>query len=153
MRSKKGGALYDNVIYIVLLVLFLAIVFPFVQAQRQGASHWEEFYCQEISKIINFAEPGDLITLDVHDATVIAQKNGVSNFERDSFRFDSERREVCVSLSFGRKTCYSYFNNVGIVGERIELGVSSSEGNLLIFRVVELESDEEKEDEGENGID
>ncbi len=123
----------QNVLYIIIVIIFIVGIFLFVQNQQNGASIWEKYYAKEISKVINLAQPGDSITLDIHKATEIAQKNKLSSFS-EIFQFDNSNNELCVKLSLGRKTCYSYFNNVDINNIKIELGTPI---NILKFEVTE----------------
>lgn len=137
--SKKGNILLDNAVYIILLVLFLAGMYAFVSQQRSGAGVWEDFYVKEVVKVIEVSDPGDVVELDVHRATEVAQKNKVPDFNR-IFMFDNEKDELCVKLNNGqRKTCYSYFNDINIVN--VEL-VKGKPVNILRFEVVGRGEDE-----------
>lgn len=132
--NKKGGIgeeLMDNIVYLVLVVLFFSGMLFFVLQQKNGAVSWEGFYAQEIARVVNLAEPGDEILLDVHKGTVIALDNNVRSFS-EMFNFDNEKNEICVKLS-ARKTCYNYFNNVDVERE-VKLGVPE---NVLVLKIKE----------------
>ena len=131
MNNKAASkVLMDNVIYIILLLIFVTIIFLVINQQRNGAKVWEDYYAKETSKLINSAQEGDEITLDIHQATIIAQKNELPSFSK-TFTFDNANNELCVSLSLGKKTCYSYFNNVKVDRE-IKLGVPN---NIMILKI------------------
>ena len=131
--NKKGDVIWDNTIYLLIGIAFFAMTFYFVVSQGNGAGIWSRYYAKEVSKIINLAEPGDVIELDIHKATEIAQKNKITNFN-GTFNFDNMKNELCLKLSSGRRTCYSYFNDVDIVDVKIEQGVPI---NILKFRIAE----------------
>lgn len=132
MENKKA-VLKANVIYIILAVACVATLSIFIWDQMSGASTWADYYAKEISRVVNNAEPGQKITLDVHKATEIARGNEITNFE-ECFEFDSTENEVCVRLAQGRKTCYTYFNNVEVTNKNIILGRPV---NLLEFEIGE----------------
>ena len=130
-KASVGEILWDNAIYLVLSVIVFVGMLLVIWQQMGGASVWEEYYAKEISKLINMAEPGDEITISVKKATDIAFDNEV--FSRSEiFQFDNSKNEVCVKLSKGKKTCYSYFNNVDVTRE-IKVGVLND--NLMIMKV------------------
>ena len=70
---NKGGEIgeqvTDSVIYLILVMLFVAGLIIFVSSQRNGAALWSDIYAKEIAKVINLAEPGDEIHLNIHKAT------------------------------------------------------------------------------------
>lgn len=134
-RAALGDILMDNIIFLILLVLFISVMTASVIQQRDGVVIWEQYYAAELVEIINFAEPGDEIIIDVHKATVIAKGNEVEF--REIYEFDNVKKRVGVKLSRGRKTYYSYFNDVSIVEDTIELAVPI---NVLKFKVVKGES-------------
>lgn len=143
--ERKGviGDLPDTVITIILIVLFAAFLFVFVGQQKNGAGVWEDVYAKEIAQIINLAEPGDEISIDIHYATEIAKKNRYRALE-SIVKFDNENREVVVKLRDKGETRFSYFNDVEIINPRIEVGVPT---NVLKFRVVKAGSVEEEKGE------
>ena len=93
----------------------------FIFGQRQGASVWSEYYVKEIIKAIDLAEPGDEIWIDVQEAVVIALRGEVDRGK--IFSVDNLKNDVCVKLSKGRKTCFSYFNKVDVVILAIEFSI------------------------------
>ncbi len=136
--NKKGedSIIWNNVIYLILLVLFLMGMYVFLQNEREGAAVWEDFYAKEIVKIIDLAKPGDEITLDVQRASSVAHGNHVASYS-NMFQFDNLNNEICVKLNEGtRKTCYRYFNNVDIADVELRFGEPI---NLLDFKIVEKE--------------
>jgi len=143
-KGEFGELLFSNVSYLVLLIIFFAGILYFVMQQQEGAGVWEDYYAKEIVKIIDFSNVGDNICLDVHRATEIAQKNNVNSFS-EIFGIDNAGNEVCVKLSKGRKTCFSYFNKVDVVNVDLKLGEGKDESgrdvNLLCFNIVEKQQE------------
>ncbi|MFH1803240.1 MAG: hypothetical protein ABH864_07395 [archaeon] len=136
------ATLKANVIYILLTIAFIVLLGAYVWDQPNGASVWAEYYSKEIARMINVAEPGQTITLDVHKATEVAY----NNYFRDQnkiFEFHNERNEVCVKLTTYRKTCYTYFNDVDIVEYKI---IPGRPINLLEFTVQEKPTTEENDE-------
>ncbi len=129
-KAESGEIIKDTAVYLILLVLFFAGMVFFVFSQRDGAAVWSDIYAKELVKIINLAESGDEIEIDVQEITGIAIKNEV-NLDK-VFSFDNEKKEVCIRLSTGRRSCYSYFNNVDVKNDKVELGVPV---NVLSFKI------------------
>lgn len=135
-KAKVGNVLWDNIIYIILLIIFFVGMMAFASSKVNSAAIWEDFYAKEIAKVINMAEPGEEIVLDVQKATEIAKKNKVG-FE-SIFSFDDLNNEVCVQLSLGRASCYYYFNEVKIEGNRIALAEPVNRLHFLVSKEARL---------------
>ena len=133
IKNKKAAenVISSTVIYLLIAMVFFAGMMLFLWNQMNGASVWERYYSEEITKLINIAKPGDQITIDIQKATQIAKKNNVQTF---IFSFDNSQNKVCVKLSPGKKTCYSYFNDVIILSPDIKL---IPENNILTFTISE----------------
>ena len=103
----------DNIIYLILLIIFFFGMMTFVYSKMNGAAVWEDYYAKEIAKVIDRAEPGAYV-LDVHKATEVAKNNNLADFN-EIFSFDNLNNEICVKLSRGRASCYNYFGDVSVV--------------------------------------
>ena len=144
---NKRGELMDNiainyVIYILIVVILVIFLFFNVMAFQDKAAVWEDFYVKEIVRIIDTAEPGQEVYLDVTLATTIAFKNEKGKSE--IFNFDNEGNSVTVSLTRFGSTRFSYFNDVDIVDWRLEVPSrgAGAEVNRLYFRIVEVQRDD-----------
>jgi len=136
MNKKASETLMDNAVYLILLILFFSVMLFFIWDQANGASVWTNYYAKEITKVINAGSPEDEITLDIHKATEVARRNDIISF-REIFTFDNIEKEICVKLTPGRNSCYSYFNNVDIVEDKINLAAGSSGNtNTLSFKII-----------------
>ncbi len=142
--NKKGdfsSFLTGNVVYILLTVVFLIFLLAVISQSRNGAGVWEDYYAKEIARAVDLAKPGDEVSMDIHYATVIAQKNEFTDFQR-MVRFDNAAHEVIVQLRALGNSHFSYFNDVNITDARVEIGVPT---NVLKFKVISRdEKGEEK---------
>ncbi|MBM3233058.1 hypothetical protein FJZ18_02740 [Candidatus Pacearchaeota archaeon] len=131
INGKRGASdiLHSTIAFIFILLLFTFGMWYYIYQQKSGASVWEDYYAKQLTIVMNSARPGDIIVLDVHKATEIAQKASVS-FESIFLISD---QETCVRLSQGRKTCYSFFNRVDAEIE-LRTGVP---GNVIEIKVLE----------------
>ena len=134
MDKKAESILEGTIIYIILLILFAAPLAYFVWNQYNGASTWADFYAKEISRVVNLAEPGDEVSIDVQTGTEVAVKNKIPSLN-DIFTFDNAKNEICVKLAPGRKSCYYYFNEVDVVDWKIDRGLARGEVNTLTFQI------------------
>lgn len=131
------GGLRAELGYIILAILVLASLLFFVSSAKDNVGYWEEFYVREVVKVINLAEPGQEIYLDVTKASEIAFKKGR---ERDKmFVFDNERNEVSVSLKPNSGKSLRFFSDVKIVDYKVERASGGAETDRLYFVVVEDE--------------
>lgn len=139
--NKKAGIneiVMNNFVYFIIVILFIIGLWVFVSGQMNGAAVWEDFYAKEITRVVNLAEPGQEIELDVHRGSEIGKKNEVPFSEM--FRFNSVENEICVRLSESRRSCYNYFNDVSVVeSELVLIGNDAGDKNILKFRIVERE--------------
>ena len=131
-----GDILLQYIGYIVFVILFFAIMFYFVSAQKNGAASWEDFYAKELVRIIDSSDAGETFDINVNKATRIAGKQGI--LASEIFDFDNERNEVSVRLSPGRKTVFSYFNEVDVVAWRVRLA-EDGKNNILHFEIAKAD--------------
>ena len=64
-RGKKGAILMENVIFIILNILFITILILFLLRQGQGAVLLEQSYAKQIALLIDSAKPEMTIILDM----------------------------------------------------------------------------------------
>ena len=57
----------------------MALIFFGVLDKKESSATYTDYYAKETARLINYARPGDVITIDIHDATKIAKKNGVTS--------------------------------------------------------------------------
>jgi len=106
--SKKGNILTENIIFIILNLVFLSILIIFLFSKMGAAAVLEEKYAKQISLIIDSAEPGMTISLNMKDAIKIANKEN-----RDLNNVISIQDNVVhVQLREKGGYSYSFFNDV-----------------------------------------
>lgn len=140
--AALGDIVWDNAIYLIFIVINLVGMIYFIASYEGGAAVWENYYVKEIVKIIDFAEPRDSLCLDVHKATEIAKSNHVKSFS-EIFSVDNVQNEFCVKLSVGRKTCFTYFNEIDITNIQLKLAEGKDDKNILCFEFAEPQKLEE----------
>ncbi|PIO07151.1 hypothetical protein COU59_03780 [Candidatus Pacearchaeota archaeon CG10_big_fil_rev_8_21_14_0_10_34_12] len=112
MKGKRGQVLPENVIFIVLNLLFLAILILFIYSKSGGEAILEEKYAKQIALIIDSSKEGMEIQLNMEDAFEKADKN---NFDRkDVVIIDSQKNLVTVRLREGKGYSYGFFNDVNL---------------------------------------
>lgn len=132
----------ENIVFSIAAVMFLAIMYFSLSGFKTGAVFFEDFYAKEIVFLINRAEPGMEVVLDVTKMSEIAVKKGRNPAEMISF--NNVDNTVTVSLREGRGMLYKFFNNVDITDWRIEQLSGGAETNRLFFKVV----GEQRQDDG-----
>lgn len=133
-RAQMSEQLVNQAVFTIITVVFLGGMFWYVSAQGEGAVVWEDYWSKEIAKIINLGDAGQEVVLDVHAISKLAKKNGLE-FSK-MFAFNNEKREVCVQLNLGRRTCYAWFNDVKVKDYGVEYGKESNPINKLRFKII-----------------
>ena len=130
-KAVIGDDLSNAVIYILLLVIFVGIIFAFVNSKRNDADFWEDLYAKKVAHAILLARPGTEISIDLNHASEIARDNGKGDLT-GIIDFDNNNKKVIVDFGGAGKK-YSYLSNVLIVEKEIEMGVPV---NILKFKVI-----------------
>lgn len=132
--NKKGDEefLGWNLAYLILFVIFMAIMILYISSLRDGVKQWEDFYTKEIARAVDNSEPGDIIYIDVSRGARIAESKG-KNIE-EAFSFSNG--VIVVSLRPGSATSFGIFNDVS-VQSYIEPLPDSVDGKQLVIRVGE----------------
>ena len=141
---NKKGALpdmsIDNVVYIVLIVFFFIVMFYYIDGQREGADLWADYYSKRITNLINLAETGAEIKINVQKISAIAKNNEIEKLS-DMIEINNEDRKVCVKLSKGRASCSYFYNEVDVTD--IKLNLAQPDVNIFSFKIGErLKNDE-----------
>ena len=129
-RDKRAKILMENIIFIILNLLFLTILILFLFKQGQGAVVLEQSYAKHIALVIDSAKPVMLIKINMDKGKELAEDNGV-NFE-EVVRINGN--VVTVKLSEKGGYSYSFFNDVD-VGEY-------PEGEFYVFTINEKTENE-----------
>jgi len=109
-KKKSGEILVENVIFIVLNVLFISILAIFVAKQSSGAIVLEQTTAKNIALVIDSAKPLTVISIDLSKPQELAEKNGIP-FE-DIIKINGN--VVSVKLSDKSGYDYAFFNDVQV---------------------------------------
>ena len=113
MRNlRRGNILTENIIFIILNLVFLAILILFLFSKMGAAAVLEERYAKEIALLIDSGKPSMAIYLDMDDAIKVAIENGLNP---DSI-VNIEGNIVTVRLSEDGGYSYSFFNGADVTG-------------------------------------
>lgn len=135
-KAQSSSMLMNNIIYVIILVIFAVGMMMFIYSKMNGAAVWQDFYAKDIVKMIDSAKPGESFIINVQGATEIAKANKVSDFEK-IFQFDNLKNQVCVQLGTGKASCFRYFNEVSIGYDESGKWIALAQPeNMLHFRVV-----------------
>lgn len=108
--GKKGTILVENIIFIILNLLFLTVLVLFLVKQGSGTIVLEEAYAKQIAMIADSAKPVMLIKIDMEKGMKLAEDNGV-NFESV---VSVDENIVRVKLSEKGGYSYAFFNDVDV---------------------------------------
>ena len=109
-KNKKGEILTENIIFLILNLVFLSILAIFLFSRTASAAVLEERYAKQIALALDAAEPGMIIHLEMRDALKMAEKNAINFGTIVTIR----ENIVTVRLRDGGGYSYSFFNNAQI---------------------------------------
>jgi hypothetical protein len=111
MQSKKGVTfLFENVLLIVLTLVFFMIAMTFVYRQGNSAAVLEQSYAKNIALLIDASQPVMEMKFNMGDAFEIAEKNGIARDEVVSVVGNVVR----VKLKDRGGYAYSFFNDYDV---------------------------------------
>jgi len=108
--EKKGTILAENIIFIVLNLVFITILLLFIFLKSGAAAVLEEKYAKKIALIIDASRPGMIINLNMEDAIKVAEKE---NFPLGNM-VKIDKNIVTVKLREKGGYTYSFFNDVKV---------------------------------------
>tara|TARA_Y100000034_G_scaffold32108_1_gene39261 strand:+ start:1293 stop:1682 length:390 start_codon:yes stop_codon:yes gene_type:complete len=112
MIKKRGQILAENVIFIILNLIFISILILFVYSKSGGEAILEEKYSKQIALIIDSAKPGMIIHLNMEDAIEKAEEN--LGKEKIGGIVSIEGNTVTVKLREKGGASYSFFNDIRV---------------------------------------
>ncbi|MFH1787231.1 MAG: hypothetical protein ABH811_00340 [archaeon] len=128
---KRGAILIENVIFIVLNLVFLSILFLFVFSKMGSAAILEERYAKEIALLIDGAKPGMKISLNIENALNKKDKNWNGKI------ISIQDNIVTVRLREKGGYSYSFFNDVDFD----KLYHLSENGNYFELKVLKKQNE------------
>ena len=108
MKNKKGNILLENIIFIILNVLFITILVIFLFTKTGSVAVLEEKYAKEIALIIDSAESDMTVFIEMEDAIKAAENEG---FPAGKIVTINENI-VTVRLREKGGYSYSFFNDI-----------------------------------------
>lgn len=109
MNGKRALNLFTgNLAFLVLNILFFAILFIFVARSGTGTGILEEKYSKEIALAIDSMKKGSEISLDLSEVYKTAEKNNIEN----PVIIDASANKVNVKLTAGEGHSHIYFSEV-----------------------------------------
>jgi len=106
---NKKGIVMEEIIFIVLNLIFFVVVMLFIVNSAGGQVVLEQKYAKEIAFIIEEAKPGTAVYLNMGDAfgkTKLAREQVVN--------IDDKQNQVIVKLSSGGGYMVPYFSDVDV---------------------------------------
>ena len=107
--SRKANILTENIIFIILNLIFLTILFLFVFSKSGSAAQLEEKYAKQIALMLDSAKPVMTIRLNVEDA--VSKKD--DNFDMNKM-VNIQGNIVTVKLREKGGYSYGFFNNLQV---------------------------------------
>lgn len=108
--KKRGQILVENIIFIVLNLIFLTILILFLYSKTGGEAILEEKYSKQIALLIDSAKPGMEIHLNMEDAIEKAEEN---NWDKNKI-VSISGNTVTVKLREKGGNSYLFFNDITV---------------------------------------
>ena len=112
LKNKKAGTdvIFPPFMFIVLNLIFFAILLAFIYRSSQGGLIYEQAYAKEIAMLIDEAKPGMDISFKMDKGIELAEKN---NKDKNKIvRIDKNR--VIVDLSGKGGYSFKYFSDYDV---------------------------------------
>jgi len=113
MKNKKAEILHENVIFIILTVVFFSIMLVFIYLQASSVHLAEEETAKQIALLIDASRPGTEIEINLEDLFLEAEKDGIN--KENVVEINEIKNLVTVRASEDSFYEYSYFNEVYVL--------------------------------------
>jgi hypothetical protein len=111
--NKKGDEiLTEHVIFIVLNLIFFAVMLLFILRSSNSAGVYEQAYAKQIAMLIDRAEPDMTFSIDISKLIEIAKKKG--QITANIVGIDNTNNKVTVSLSKTKGYSFQYYTNYDV---------------------------------------
>ena len=112
MKSKKANILTENVIFIILNIVFFSIMLLFIYLQSSNVHLDEQEIAKKIALLIDASKSGTEIQINLEEFFDKAGEEGIS--EARAVVINNEKNLVIVKGSEDSFYEYSFFNDVQV---------------------------------------
>ena len=128
MNTKGVDLLNENIVFLILILIFVGALFIHVSRAGSQAALYEQVYAKKIALLIDKAKPGMDIELELFDAFRLARKN---KFQGTIVTIDNALQKVNVRLYDAQGYDFYYVNDVAVAWN------VDTEQRLLILKIRE----------------
>lgn len=114
--NKRGTILVENIVFLILNLLFLSILVLFLLRQGSGAIVLEESYSKQIAMVLDSSKTVMIIQMDLEKGKKIAEGRGIDF--KDVVNIDGNIVRVKLTQKSGYS--YSFFNDVDVSARAIK---------------------------------
>jgi len=111
-KNNSGEILIENIVFLILNLVFLGILILFLIQQSSGIVLLEKPYSKQIALLIDSAKPGMIMKINLNQGKKLADKNDFS-FEK-IIQIDNEKNFVLVKFSERSGKEYHFFNDLEV---------------------------------------
>ena len=102
----------ENIVFIILNLLFLTIIVLFLLKQGSGAIVLEQTYSKQIAMLVDSSKPGMIIKIDMEKGQKLAEENKIDF--KDVVRISDNTVRVKLTSQVKGGYTYSFFNDVNV---------------------------------------
>ena len=108
MNKKSLNLILEQTIFIILVIMWAMILLSVLYRVEHNTGLYEQLYAKEIALLLDRAEPGMEIQLDLTRAYNLATTN---KFNGEIVRIDPAQNAVVVKLTDGKGYSYHFFTD------------------------------------------
>lgn len=112
MKNKKSDTLIENLVFILLVIVFVSIMYFTITRAGSQSVLYEQIYAKQIALIIDKAKPGMEIELDTFEMQRLSRKN---NYLGNLVNINNDENKINVKLIDGKGYSYYFFNDVDVI--------------------------------------
>jgi len=127
MKNKKAEILHENIIFIILNVVFFSIMLVFIYLQGSSVHLSEEETAKQIALLIDASRPETTIEINLKGLFLESEKNRIN--KEKVVEINEDKNLVIVKASEDSFYEYSYFNDVYVL--------NSIKGDSLVLEIKE----------------
>lgn len=128
MTKKKANLLTENVVFIIIAILFIGMLFTFITKTSSNSSLLEQAEAKKVALILDSARPGTNVYLNI-DSLLENKQEGIE--DSNVIRVDNDLNMVTVKLRQKSGYSYGFFNDVEVTKDIVK----QDGGTYLILTV------------------